>query len=80
MTEARCTGRRGMKVTPGANDEQATLWNGAGGHAWVDAQELLDRMRVPSDLEASHCGELALRGKESGVVAYSLRDSALNPK
>jgi adenylate cyclase len=41
----------------------------------VASQTLLDRMRVPSDIETSPCGELALRGKESRVVAYSLRDS-----
>jgi SAM-dependent methyltransferase len=28
-------------------DEQAAVWNGAGGRAWVDAQELLDRMYKP---------------------------------
>lgn len=28
-------------------DEQAALWNGASGRAWVEAQELLDRMFKP---------------------------------
>jgi SAM-dependent methyltransferase len=30
-----------------ANDEQHTLWNGAAGHAWVEAQALLDRILKP---------------------------------
>jgi SAM-dependent methyltransferase len=29
------------------DDEQARLWNGAGGRAWVDAQEVLDQMFKP---------------------------------
>lgn len=29
------------------HDEQAALWNGLAGRAWVDAQELLDRMFEP---------------------------------
>jgi SAM-dependent methyltransferase len=29
------------------NDEQATLWNGTSGHAWVDAQAALDGMFQP---------------------------------
>ena len=41
----------------------------------VASQALLDRMQLPSDVEASPCGELALRGKDSRVVAYSLTDS-----
>lgn len=36
-----------MHTTPPANDEQATLWNGPAGHAWVDEQESLDRMFEP---------------------------------
>jgi adenylate cyclase len=40
----------------------------------VASQELLDRLRVPSDVESRHCGELSLRGKDSRVVAYSLSD------
>jgi class 3 adenylate cyclase len=40
----------------------------------VASQALLDRVRVPSDIETSRCGELALRGKEARVVAYSLND------
>jgi len=31
----------------GADGEQAALWNGPAGHAWVEAQELLDRMFGP---------------------------------
>jgi SAM-dependent methyltransferase len=29
------------------NDEQARLWNGPAGHAWVDTQNLLDRLFSP---------------------------------
>ncbi|TAK78461.1 MAG: class I SAM-dependent methyltransferase [Aquabacterium sp.] len=29
------------------NDEQARLWNGHAGHAWVEAQRVLDRMLQP---------------------------------
>jgi ubiquinone/menaquinone biosynthesis C-methylase UbiE len=36
-----------MHTTPLANDEQATLWNGPAGRAWVDEQESLDRMFEP---------------------------------
>jgi len=41
----------------------------------VASQSLLDRMRMPADVQASRCGELALRGKEARVVAYSLEES-----
>lgn len=33
-----------MSVTPQTDNEQAALWNGASGQAWVDAQEMLDQM------------------------------------
>ncbi|MFA5941352.1 MAG: class I SAM-dependent methyltransferase [Sinimarinibacterium sp.] len=36
-----------MNAETNTDDEQATLWNGVAGHAWVDAQELLDRMFKP---------------------------------
>lgn len=34
-------------VNPAAGSEQAALWNGAAGRAWVEAQPLLDRMFAP---------------------------------
>jgi adenylate cyclase len=40
----------------------------------VASQALLDRMRLPSDVGATGCGDLALRGKDSRVIAYSLSD------
>jgi adenylate cyclase len=40
----------------------------------VASQTLLDRVRLPSDVQASRCGDPALRGKDSSVVAYSLTD------
>ncbi len=36
-----------MDVTHPADDEQAALWNGRAGRAWVDAQAFLDRMFKP---------------------------------
>lgn len=36
-----------MTVTRQGDDEQARLWNGPAGHAWVEAQELLDRLFQP---------------------------------
>jgi ubiquinone/menaquinone biosynthesis C-methylase UbiE len=43
-----------MSATPGTNDEQATLWNGTGGRAWVEAQALLDQTFQPlADLLAT---------------------------
>jgi SAM-dependent methyltransferase len=36
-----------MDMTRETQDEQARLWNGIGGNAWVDEQELLDRLLKP---------------------------------
>ncbi|MDR3414652.1 MAG: methyltransferase domain-containing protein [Nevskia sp.] len=36
-----------MTVTRGNDDDQAALWNGVAGTAWVEAQELLDGMFKP---------------------------------
>ena len=36
-----------MDTTHNTRDEQAALWNGVAGCAWVDAQELLDQMYKP---------------------------------
>ncbi|MEO5822395.1 MAG: class I SAM-dependent methyltransferase [Vicinamibacteraceae bacterium] len=36
-----------MKVTERVEGQQAALWNGAAGHAWVDEQALLDRLFAP---------------------------------
>jgi ubiquinone/menaquinone biosynthesis C-methylase UbiE len=36
-----------MDVTRETDDEQRRLWNGPAGRAWVDAQELLDRVLKP---------------------------------
>jgi SAM-dependent methyltransferase len=36
-----------MNATCRSNDEQAMLWNGSGGRAWVDAQNVLDQMFAP---------------------------------
>jgi SAM-dependent methyltransferase len=36
-----------MDVTHRTDDEQTKLWNGRAGHAWVEAQELLDELYRP---------------------------------
>lgn len=36
-----------METTPPTDDGQAALWNGAAGRAWVEAQDVLDRMFKP---------------------------------
>ncbi len=36
-----------MQAAHGHNDEQAKIWNGAAGRAWVDEQGLLDRVFAP---------------------------------
>lgn len=36
-----------MNVSRQSDDEQTKLWNGLAGHAWVEAQELLDSMFKP---------------------------------
>jgi SAM-dependent methyltransferase len=36
-----------MDVTQQTDDQQTALWNGLAGRAWVEAQELLDRMFKP---------------------------------
>lgn len=36
-----------MDATRETDDEQAKLWNGPAGRAWVDSQELLDRLLKP---------------------------------
>ena len=46
-------------------DEQAKLWNGTSGHAWVDAQELLDGMFAPFE---GVLVEAALAGSGSRVL------------
>src|SRR5215472_15453569 len=47
VREGRNGGTRVMNVGRQADDELAALWNGPSGRAWVDAQELLDRMFQP---------------------------------
>ena len=45
------------------------------GFELVVSQAILDRMRLPAGLEAKRCGELALKGKNEHVMAYSLTDT-----
>ena len=49
-----------MKLTQHRRDEQAELWNGTAGRAWVEAQELLDGMFEP--FERLLVDEVAARG------------------
>src|SRR5687768_12035583 len=51
-----------MDITGQANSEQAALWNGVGGRAWVDEQALLDQMLAPfQDLLVAEVGEASPR-------------------
>src|SRR5947208_753378 len=36
-----------MNVSRQINEEQATLWNGSAGHAWIEVQPLLDEILKP---------------------------------
>jgi len=36
-----------MENAAQTNDEQATYWNGSGGHAWVEMQSVLDQVLQP---------------------------------
>ena len=36
-----------MNTTDDTASEQTALWNGAAGHAWVEAQQVLDRLFTP---------------------------------
>jgi SAM-dependent methyltransferase len=38
-----------MPTTKQADTQQATLWNGSSGHAWIDAQPVLDQMFRPME-------------------------------
>ncbi|HEY3499729.1 MAG TPA: class I SAM-dependent methyltransferase, partial [Polyangiaceae bacterium] len=39
-----------MNDLPPKNSEQNALWNGPGGRAWVEAQDVLERMLEPFEL------------------------------
>jgi SAM-dependent methyltransferase len=51
-----------MEATQQSDDEQAKLWNGLAGRAWVETQDVLDRMSKPfeelllAEVAASPCG------------------------
>ncbi len=68
-----------MNAAQGTNRNQAELWNGAAGRAWVDAQAVLDRMFAPvEDLLAGAVAAAAPRsvldvgcGTGSSTVAVS---------
>jgi SAM-dependent methyltransferase len=51
-------------TTPGAED-QAALWNGPAGHAWVEAQGLLDRILAPFE-------DLLMGGIPAGSGGHAL--------
>jgi class 3 adenylate cyclase len=46
----------------------------------VASQTVLALMELPSHVGTTRCGELSLRGKDSCVTAYSLRDSYLTTR
>lgn len=45
----------------------------------VVSEALLRRLALPPEVAAARCGELALRGKDRGVTAYSLMGTADGP-
>jgi ubiquinone/menaquinone biosynthesis C-methylase UbiE len=51
-----------MPATSAANDEQVKLWNSTGAHAWIELQEMLDRMFEPlADLLAEVASTAGVR-------------------
>jgi ubiquinone/menaquinone biosynthesis C-methylase UbiE len=63
-----------MEVTQRTNDEQTTLWNGRAGRAWVEAQELLDRIFKPFEdllVQAVSAGTSVSRVLDVGCGAGS---------
>jgi len=44
----------------------------------VASGALLDRLALPPGVEAKHCGDLAIRGKEARVAAYALSRRSLD--
>lgn len=61
-----------MQATDDAGNEQAALWNGRSGHAWVEAQQTLDRMYKPfEDLLVEAISAPASRG-DGGPIACVL--------
>ena len=44
----------------------------------VASGALLDRLALPPGVEAKHCGDLAIRGKEARVAAYALSHRSLD--
>src|SRR5689334_18869215 len=54
-----------MDVPHEAESAQAGLWNGAGGRAWVEGQDLLDRMLQPFE-------EILLKEVPAGIVGRVL--------
>jgi SAM-dependent methyltransferase len=71
-----------MHVTDNRDNKQATLWNGLAGQAWVETQELLDRMFQPFEelLVQAVCDRSARRvldvgcgtGSTSAAIARAL--------
>lgn len=48
-----------MTTSQAANEEQAALWNGPAGQAWVETQESLDRLLEPFERELVEIAALA---------------------
>jgi len=61
-----------METTQPAGSEQARLWNGPSGHAWVDAQATLDHLFRPVEAllaETARSRAVAIIGCEMSMPA-----------
>ena len=57
-----------MDFSHAANDEQARLWNGPSGRAWVDNQELLDQVFKPLEELIADAASAKMRNAVLDVV------------
>src|ERR1700741_996467 len=69
-----------MSIAPQADDEQAKLWNGAAGRAWVETRDVLEGMfkpleellvRAVADAAAGHVLDI---GCGTGATTFAVAD------